>query len=202
MSSLSPAAATALSLAAAIVAVDALPALLAPYLSPAALAVLDTLVGHGALAGAQCFAAHALHALPHAPERAALCALLSVGMDADHFIQARALSLRAALSLPSRPFAHSLPFLACAVAAAAAAAAARATVLGVTAPPWLPHIVAAALGGHQLRDSLKRGLWAGGALGSTPPTPYFVYLAVMAAVLPVALGRALAALHAQPLLPL
>jgi membrane-bound metal-dependent hydrolase YbcI (DUF457 family) len=132
----------------------------------------------------------------------ALCGALSVGMDGDHFLQAGSLSLRAALSLPSRPFAHSLAFLLAAVALAAALAQ-----RGLL-PPWAPHLLATALGGHQLRDSLKRGLWVGpfAASPSLPPTPYVLYWCAMA-LLPLALAPALRALPQQqqqqpPLLPL
>jgi hypothetical protein len=197
--SLPPQALAFLCMGATVMSIDATSRFLATQLPPALASIADTLLGHGLLAGLQYFLAVSLSGTPHARELGALCGLVSLGMDADHFVQARSLSLRAALSLPARPFAHSLAFLL--VAVALAAALAQRGLL----PPWAPHLAATALGGHQLRDSLKRGLWAGpAALGSTPATPYAVYWLAMAA-LPLALSPALKALQQQqppPLLPL
>jgi hypothetical protein len=202
LAALPPQALTFLCMGAAVLATDALTHHLAGLLSPPLAAAADTLLGHGALAGLQYCLAAALGGAPQARAlgAGALCALVSAGMDADHFVQARSLSLHAALALPARPFAHSVAFLLAAVAAAAAAAQ-----RGLL-PPWAPHLLATALGGHQLRDSLRRGLWAGPAvLGSTPPTPYALYWVAMAA-LPLALAPALRALQReqqqQTLLPL
>ena len=203
-----PQALALLSTGAAVLAVDAASHRLLPALLPPALAsIADTLLGHGCLAGLQFCLAAWLAGSPQAQAQAlgALCGALSVGMDGDHFLQAGSLSLRAALALPTRPFAHSLAFLLAAVALAAALA--QRSLL----PPWAPHLLATALGGHQLRDSLKRGLWVGplAASPSLPPTPYVLYWCAMA-LLPLALAPALRALphHLQqqqqqpPLLPL
>jgi hypothetical protein len=204
MAAAHPQAFALLCMGAAVLAVDAASHRLLPaLLSPALASIADTLLGHGLLAGAQYCLAAWLGGAPLAQAQAlgALAALASVGMDGDHFVQAGRLSLRAALSLPARPFAHSLAFLLLAVAAAAAAA--QRSLL----PPWAPHLLAVALGGHQLRDSLKRGLWLGptAASPSLPPTPYALYWCVMAA-LPLALAPVLRALPPPPppppLLPL
>jgi len=166
--------------------------------------VLDTLAGHGFLVAAQwacaCACARALphrafdapphlRALPFAAATSLLCGLAGVALDADHFVAARSLSLRAALSLPARPFGHSAAFLA-AVVALAAAAAGRGL-----APAWSPLLLGVAAGSHQMRDATKRGvlLWPGA--DNTAPLPYAVFLAAMAAS-PLLLARALEGLPA------
>jgi hypothetical protein len=170
--------------------------------------VLDTLVGHGVLLSAQWAAALActgalpsrafdspptLRALPFSSTTTLLCGLCGVALDADHFFAARSLSLRAALSLPARPFGHSAVFL-CGVVALAAAAAGRGF-----APAWVPLLVGVAVGSHQMRDATKRGvlLWpaALGAPLETPPLPYAVYVVAMT-MSPLLLARALAMLPA------
>ena len=166
-----------------------------PSFSHGAAAVLDTLLGHGVVAGVQFYCAALLSGTSHALELGLLCGLASAGMDVDHFLSAGSLSLSAAMALPTRPFAHSLLFLAATLAAALALA--RLHLL----PVWAPHLLAVAFGGHQLRDSIKRGLWLAPMLGSTPPTPYLVYLLAMACA-PLALAPVLKAALQQPLLPL
>ena len=167
--------------------------------------VLDTLVGHGVLLSAQWAAALActgalpsrafdspptLRALPFSSTTTLLCGLCGVALDADHFFAARSLSLRAALSLPARPFGHSAVFL-CGVVALAAAAAGRGF-----APAWVPLLVGVAVGSHQMRDATKRGvlLWPGH--GGTPRLPLTVFYAAMAAS-PLLISRALGALTAR-----
>ena len=182
---------------AAVLLVDATSHRLPLLLSPKLCAVLDTLLGHGVLTGLQFALGSALGGgAAQARELGLLCGLVSVGMDADHFLAAGSLSMRAAMTLPSRPFAHSVAFRLLALALAAALA-------HRLLPPWAPHLLLCAFGGHQLRDSLKHGLWLGpAALGSTPPTPYALYVLLMAGA-PLALAGPLRAVYQPPpLLPL
>lgn len=94
----------------------------------------------------------------------AACAL-----DADHFVAAWSTSLAAATRLAHRPFGHAVAFVVAAVGAAG--------VGGGTPCPAVA--LAAALGSHQLRDGVRRGLWLW-PLGSTPPLHAGVYAAALA----------------------
>ena len=172
-------------------------------------AVLDTLVGHGALVGLQWLLACLCAArLPPSPRpgaagfpllTAVLCGGCGVALDLDHFAAARSLSLHSAMALAARPWGHSAAFLAALVAGAGAGAARGAL------PGWAPLLLGVAVGSHQMRDSIRRGalLWPAPPL-ATPPLPYPVYLAAMGLSVP-ALARALeglAAAEAPALLPL
>lgn len=97
------------------------------------------------------------------------CALASILVDLDHFIAAASLSLTAARSLSSRPFAHALLF------SLAVAALAR----GLLSPRWAA-LLTAAHWLHLLRDALRRGLWLW-PLGDSPPIPLPLYLVLLAA---------------------
>jgi hypothetical protein len=127
-------------------------------------------------------------AAPRAPATlGAVCwaAALGAALDADHFLAARSLRLRDALSLPARPPGHALAFVAAAVAAAAAAARAG------RAPVWAPALLAAAWLPHLARDAVRRGLWIAGPV-ATPPVPYAAFIAALAAA-PAVVAAALAA---------
>ena len=185
-------------IACALVCVDVVASSIESRTSKGVAAAADTLLGHGLVAGVQFFVATGVLnnvGVARAGALSCLCAVVSVGMDADHFIAAGSLSMRGAMSLPSRPFAHCLAFLLGAVALAYA-------LSPRLLPPWAPYLVATAFGGHQLRDSVKRGLWLAPLLGSLPPTPYYVYVCTMA-YLPVLLAQQLQLiLTEEPLLPL
>jgi hypothetical protein len=161
--------------------------------------ILDTLVGHGLLVGAQwalaCACARGLparafdappplRALPFTAATALLCGLLGVALDGDHFLAARSLSLRAALALPARPFGHSAAFLVGAVALAGAAAGRG------LAPAWAPLLLGVAIGSHQMRDATKRGVLPWPGAENSAPLPLSVFYAAMAAS-PLLLARAL-----------
>jgi hypothetical protein len=108
---------------------------------------------------------------PASAGAAALCGLVACAMDADHFIAAGSLTMAGAMHLASRPFGHSVTFLAAAVAA---------TWALVRRPVYAWLLLAAAWGSHQARDATRRGLWCP-PVGSTPPVPYALYLTAMAA---------------------
>lgn len=96
------------------------------------------------------------------------CAGVACLLDLDHFIAARSVRLHAAMRLSQRPFGHSVLFV-----------AALCTLLYIVRPArqWAL-IVAVALGTHQLRDAIRRGLWLW-PFGSTYKLPYWGYLALM-----------------------
>jgi hypothetical protein len=160
---------------AAAVAVDQLP--LGLLRSRFAATVLDTLC-HGVLSAIIWSAGVGLDA------RAVLVLLVSSGLDSDHFIEGAVrgmgFSFDAAMNLPSRPFGHSVLFVALASAVAWAVGRSQALPLPLRGS-WLGPLVLVALGTHQLRDATKRGLWFP-PLGHTPVFPYWLYLALVAAV--------------------
>lgn len=102
--------------------------------------------------------------------------VIAVAVDADHFIAARSLRLRDALSLTSRPFGHSLGALFGAVLLTALAA--RFNIV----PSWSPALVALSYISHLIHDAVKRGfLLAPLPGGSTPLLPYVLYVLALAA---------------------
>ena len=153
---------------------------------------LDTVVGHGVVAGLQWLLASRLnqHLTSQDWVLACLCSLVSLGMDVDHFIAGGSLSMKAAFNLQTRPFAHTVAFLVTVVFFVYLAAS-----KGLL-PAYTPLLVATAFGGHQLRDSTKRGFtWGPAALGSSPLTPYYtVYLPIMALV-PLLLSRGMSLIN-------
>jgi len=204
---LPPLAAAALAVAAAVL-VDVFPL---HFFVPARLVpVADTLLGHGALAGALwALGARAAGGggggvggggapgapgapwwppAPGAPLAAAAVALAAAALDADHFVAARSLRLADALALPRRPFGHAAGFGAAAVAAAALAARALGPARGV--PAWAPAGVALAWLSHVARDALRRGFALAPLPFDTPPLPYGVY-ALLVAAAPAAVAAAL-----------
>lgn len=93
---------------------------------------------------------------------AAVCGSL---MDLDHFIASSSTSIHDATHLSHRPFAHTVifPFL----LGALLARLFKSSRLGV--------ICVSSMFAHQMRDSIRRGLWFW-PIASTPPIPYPVYL--------------------------
>ncbi|ETW05145.1 hypothetical protein H310_04153 [Aphanomyces invadans] len=108
-------------------------------------------------------------------------AAVAVGslLDADHFVAARAFSLRAATSLNDRPWGHSVTFIIAVALIAWKALPAPFNLRGAA-------LLFVCLLSHQLRDSFRRGLWFA-PLGSTPPLPYWVYL-VLEVLVPLGVG--------------
>lgn len=134
-----------------------------------------------------------------------LCGFLSCLLDVDHFLMASSFTLQGAMSLSSRPFGHSVTFIVavCGVLYSiryiiiAYYTYPSSILLPVTTPtgtggggadlslsfPLLVSGVLSSLGilifvawfTHQLRDSIRRGLWIY-PFGSTPSLPYPVYL--------------------------
>jgi hypothetical protein len=119
-------------------------------------------------------------------------------LDADHFVAARSFHFRDAASLPSgsqRPFGHAVLFI--------VASSAAASFLLPQLSPVLPVMIFTSLFSHQLRDSIRRGLWLW-PFGSTRPIPFRVYALAMA-LLPLMAGfimkrslRDAASLHYVP----
>jgi hypothetical protein len=118
--------------------------------------------------------------------------IIAVAVDIDHFIAARSLRLRDALSLTARPFGHAIgaPF----VGVAFTALAARVGII----PTWAPILVALSWLSHLTHDAVKRGfLLTPFFSGSTPLLPYLAYVAALA-ITPALVASALTAL-APPL---
>eukprot|EP00048_Salpingoeca_helianthica_P005596 m.89418 g.89418 ORF g.89418 m.89418 type:complete len:201 (+) comp13658_c0_seq4:96-698(+) len=130
-----------------------------------------------------------------------LAACMGSFIDLDHFLAAHSLSLKDAVSLPSRPPFH----------ATLALLAVLAVVFALTRlhPPlrtwgWLPLMAAAALLSHHLRDGYRRGLWLWPLPYSLPLTypAYLVLEMLLAPALALLSGpRALAAPARMPMLP-
>ena len=148
---------------------------------PHLLVALCDNAGHALLAGSSyTHAALVAGPLPHGLRAvvagAVIAAAVASCMDADHFLEAWSVQLTDATSLQRRPFAHSVYFMAVVVAVALSACGRPSGVWGCP-----PVAVTLAVTTHQLRDSIRRGFWCP-PLGSTPPTPYLVYLVLMASV--------------------
>ncbi|XP_076816395.1 transmembrane protein 267-like [Clavelina lepadiformis] len=119
-----------------------------------------------------------------------ICGFLSSFIDIDHFIAAGSFSLKAAVSLPNRPIFHAV--LAIPVAALVLKLVSKlflACVNQLSLPkdfsclksllPTLPWLLVIAWSSHQLRDSIRRGLWFW-PFGTLPPTPFVVYVVFIA----------------------
>ena len=161
---------------------------------------LDTILGHGFLAAAQWLLGARLSGVSTTSSQdlwlALFAGVVSLGMDGDHFLEGGSLSLKSALNLPTRPFAHTVLFFV-GILVVATAASSRGFL-----PPFLPLLLATALAGHQLRDSVRRGFsWGPAVLGGSPPTPYLVYLVVMG-LIPLGVSRGLRYQQVNPILPL
>eukprot|EP00047_Mylnosiga_fluctuans_P010073 m.14477 g.14477 ORF g.14477 m.14477 type:complete len:204 (+) comp2938_c0_seq2:256-867(+) len=110
------------------------------------------------------------------------CVLGSV-LDADHFIAARSLSLKAAVSQPQRPLLHATPIVAIPLLALVLIASRMRPRL-----QWLPCMALAAWLSHHVRDAYRRGLWLWPLSHGSLPVPYPAYLALELA-LPWLLAR-------------
>ncbi|KAL4660829.1 hypothetical protein GN956_G1536 [Arapaima gigas] len=104
----------------------------------------------------------------------ALAGCLASVVDLDHFYEARSLSLKAAVSLSHRPPLHCSSVIP--VLCGSLRLLTGACRLG---HPWcsLPWLLFLSLASHHLRDATRRGLWLW-PLGSTPPLPYWLYVAL------------------------
>ncbi|ETV78416.1 hypothetical protein, variant [Aphanomyces astaci] len=110
----------------------------------------------------------------------ALCAVAAGSLlDADHFLAAHAISLRAATSLDARPWGHSVTFIIVVAAVAWMVLPAKFNQRGAA-------LLFVCLTSHQLRDAFRRGLWFA-PFGSTPALPYWLYL-VLEVLVPVGVG--------------
>ncbi|XP_077997062.1 transmembrane protein 267-like [Glandiceps talaboti] len=102
---------------------------------------------------------------------AILCGILSCGLDIDHFIASGSLSLKAALSLDSRPLFHCTTLI--------PVIAVLLKLANVLRPmphlKPLPWIFTVAWLTHHIRDGFRRGLWLW-PFGNTDPLPYWLYL--------------------------
>ncbi|XP_078328982.1 transmembrane protein 267-like [Crassostrea virginica] len=110
-----------------------------------------------------------------------ICGIVAMAIDADHFIAAQSFSLKAALSLRSRPFLHSttLTLMLCLIL----------FITGYTLNKgWIKLLSVmcfVAWTSHHVRDGSRRGLWFP-PFGSTPLIPYKLYLTITL-VLPLVL---------------
>ncbi|ETV78415.1 hypothetical protein H257_07963 [Aphanomyces astaci] len=117
---------------------------------------------------------------PHRMVPEALCAVAAGSLlDADHFLAAHAISLRAATSLDARPWGHSVTFIIVVAAVAWMVLPAKFNQRGAA-------LLFVCLTSHQLRDAFRRGLWFA-PFGSTPALPYWLYL-VLEVLVPVGVG--------------
>lgn len=91
----------------------------------------------------------------------AACIFGSVCIDIDHFLSAMSYRLYDATHLPSRPFGHSVLF--CMVASL--------LVYGYSRSTYGAYMIFCCIISHQLRDSVRRGLWFW-PIGSTPAIPF------------------------------
>lgn len=117
---------------------------------------------------------------------------IAIAVDIDHFLAARSLRLRDALSLTARPFGHAIgaPFLGVALTALAVR-------IGIV-PTWAPVLVALSWLSHLIHDAVKRGfLLTPFFTGSTSLLPYLAYVAALA-LTPAIIASALTAI-APPL---
>ncbi|OQR96872.1 hypothetical protein ACHHYP_13162 [Achlya hypogyna] len=92
-------------------------------------------------------------------------------LDLDHFVAAAGWTFQAATSLSERPLGHAVAFIA-AIALVVWCACPRSRRIRAVA------LVLVCLLSHQLRDAFRRGLWIAPGVGSTPPLPYAMYLAL------------------------
>ncbi|XP_014666922.1 PREDICTED: transmembrane protein C5orf28 homolog [Priapulus caudatus] len=104
--------------------------------------------------------------------QAVSCCLLAVLIDLDHFWMAGSLSLKSALSLPTRPPLHATT----AIPAVVLLLHLCIRLTNAASLHSLPLLVAVAWTTHHVRDATRRGFWLW-PLGSTPPLPYWLYVA-------------------------
>ncbi|XP_007430525.1 transmembrane protein 267 [Python bivittatus] len=105
-----------------------------------------------------------------------LAGFLSSVIDVDHFILAGSLSLKAALTLPQRPFLH------CSTVIPVVCLMLRfAMHLLKLKDSWcfLPWMMFISWTSHHIRDGIRHGLWIC-PFGKTVPLPYWLYVAITA----------------------
>ncbi|XP_012368439.2 transmembrane protein 267 [Octodon degus] len=103
---------------------------------------------------------------------AILAGCLASVIDVDHFFLARSLSLKAALTLPRRPFLH------CSTVIPIVALALKFLVhLLKLRDSWcrLPWMVFVSWTSHHIRDGIRHGLWLC-PFGKTSPVPFWLYV--------------------------
>ncbi|XP_042731172.1 transmembrane protein 267 [Lagopus muta] len=107
-----------------------------------------------------------------------LAGFLASVIDVDHFLLAGSLSLKAALSLPRRPFLH------CSTVIPVVALTLKLIMhLFRLKDSWcfLPWMLFISWTSHHIRDGIRHGLWIC-PFGKTPPLPYWLYVAITASL--------------------
>ncbi|XP_034379422.1 transmembrane protein 267 [Arvicanthis niloticus] len=101
-----------------------------------------------------------------------LAGFLASVIDIDHFVQARSLSLQAALTLPRRPFLHCSTVIPITVVSVKLA-----MHLFKLRDSWrfLPWMIFISWTSHHIRDGIRHGLWIC-PFGKTPPLPFWFYV--------------------------
>ncbi|XP_013411603.1 transmembrane protein 267-like [Lingula anatina] len=100
-----------------------------------------------------------------------LCGALGSLVDVDHFLAARSLKLKAALSLPQRPPFHAttvIPVISLVILVTQRLTQTRHL-------PYLPLLFLVSWLSHHTRDAVRRGYWMW-PFGETPPLPYGTYV--------------------------
>ncbi|XP_055451715.1 transmembrane protein 267 [Psammomys obesus] len=101
-----------------------------------------------------------------------LAGFLASVIDGDHFFQARSLSLKAALTLPRRPFLH------CSTVIPVTVVSVKLAVhIFKLRDSWcfLPWMLFISWTSHHIRDGIRHGLWIW-PFGKTPPLPFWLYV--------------------------
>ncbi|XP_015863585.3 transmembrane protein 267 [Peromyscus maniculatus bairdii] len=101
-----------------------------------------------------------------------LAGFLASVIDIDHFFLARSLSLKAALTLPRRPFLHCSTVIPVAVVSVKFA-----MHLFRLRDSWcfLPWMLFISWTSHHIRDGIRHGLWIC-PFGKTSPLPFWLYV--------------------------
>ncbi|XP_051028299.1 transmembrane protein 267 [Acomys russatus] len=101
-----------------------------------------------------------------------LAGFLASVIDIDHFFLARSLSLKAALTLPRRPFLHCSTVVPITVLCVKLM-----THLLKLRDSWsfLPWMLFISWTSHHIRDGIRHGLWIC-PFGKTPPLPHWLYV--------------------------
>nr|XP_020040878.1 transmembrane protein 267 [Castor canadensis] len=108
-----------------------------------------------------------------------LAGFLASVIDIDHFFLAKSLSLKAALSLPRRPFLH------CSTVIPIAALTLKFIMhIFKLKDSWhfLPWMLFVSWTSHHIRDGIRHGLWIC-PFGKTSPLPFWLYV-IMTSTLP------------------
>ncbi|XP_072019751.1 transmembrane protein 267-like [Amphiura filiformis] len=109
-----------------------------------------------------------------------VCGMAASALDVDHFIAAKSLHLKDALSLTSRPLLHSTTLIL--IIAMLLYLSLYLTPVKNNIRYTVPLLFLAAWLSHHVRDATRRGLWVW-PYGSTSPIPYRIYIGIVA-VLP------------------